>query len=208
MVVTTGAAWAYQSDSTTPAGDTEGPLGTDGVRQPSPTPTTPPTTSPETVPTTTVGPPEVPPLTHSISDGMVGLDVERLQRRLTDVAFDPGPIDGVFGPATLRSVWAFEKLVLGVPRTDITGVITPDSWKTLFGDVTVAPRRTPGGTHMEVYLPEQVSVLFIDGRPSVISHVSSGEGIVWCDEVEIDLDDGVKANYPKFGKALKKVTGL
>ena len=27
-------------------------------------------------------------------------------------------------------------------------------------------------------------------------------------QVAIDLDDGVKANYPKFGKALKKVTGL
>lgn len=26
--------------------------------------------------------------------------------------------------------------------------------------------------------------------------------------IEIDLDDGVKANYPKFGKALKKITGL
>lgn len=26
--------------------------------------------------------------------------------------------------------------------------------------------------------------------------------------VEIDLDDGVKANYPKFGKALKKIAGL
>ncbi|WP_394211556.1 BREX-1 system adenine-specific DNA-methyltransferase PglX [Psychrobacter piscatorii] len=27
-------------------------------------------------------------------------------------------------------------------------------------------------------------------------------------QVEIDLDDGVKVNYPKFGNALKKVTGL
>ncbi|MEA3386347.1 MAG: class I SAM-dependent DNA methyltransferase, partial [Thermodesulfobacteriota bacterium] len=27
-------------------------------------------------------------------------------------------------------------------------------------------------------------------------------------KVEIDLDDGVKVNYPKFGKALKKVPGL
>lgn len=27
-------------------------------------------------------------------------------------------------------------------------------------------------------------------------------------KIEIDLDDGVKANYPKFGSALKKVTGL
>jgi Eco57I restriction-modification methylase len=27
-------------------------------------------------------------------------------------------------------------------------------------------------------------------------------------QIEIDLDDGVKANYPKFGTALKKITGL
>ncbi|MEO1900796.1 MAG: BREX-1 system adenine-specific DNA-methyltransferase PglX [Alcanivorax sp.] len=27
-------------------------------------------------------------------------------------------------------------------------------------------------------------------------------------QVEIDLDEGVKANYPKFGEALKKITGL
>ena len=27
-------------------------------------------------------------------------------------------------------------------------------------------------------------------------------------QVEIDLDDGVKVNYNKFGTALKKVTGL
>jgi len=27
-------------------------------------------------------------------------------------------------------------------------------------------------------------------------------------QVEIELDDGVKVNYPKFGKALKKITGL
>jgi len=26
--------------------------------------------------------------------------------------------------------------------------------------------------------------------------------------IEIDLDDGVKVNYPKFGKALKKIPGL
>ena len=27
-------------------------------------------------------------------------------------------------------------------------------------------------------------------------------------QIEIDLDDGVKANYPKFGKALKNIPGL
>lgn len=27
-------------------------------------------------------------------------------------------------------------------------------------------------------------------------------------QIEIDLDDGVKVNYPKFGAALKKIPGL
>ena len=27
-------------------------------------------------------------------------------------------------------------------------------------------------------------------------------------KIEIDLDDGVKANYPKFGAALKAIKGL
>ena len=27
-------------------------------------------------------------------------------------------------------------------------------------------------------------------------------------KIEIDLDDGVKVNYPKFGNALTKVVGL
>jgi hypothetical protein len=29
-----------------------------------------------------------------------------------------------------------------------------------------------------------------------------------AEQIEIDLDDGVKVNYPKFGGALKKITGL
>lgn len=28
------------------------------------------------------------------------------------------------------------------------------------------------------------------------------------EKIEIDLDDGVKVNHPRFGKALKKVPGL
>jgi len=27
-------------------------------------------------------------------------------------------------------------------------------------------------------------------------------------QISIDLDDGVKVNYPKFGAALKKISGL
>jgi hypothetical protein len=137
-----------------------------------------------TVPTT------VPELTQNLGQGMTGSEVRALQAALAALQFDPGPIDGIFGGATVRAVWAFEKIVLGTPRTEMRGVVTPDIWRQMNSDVSVAPRRTPGGTNMEVYIPEQVSVLFKDGEARVISHVSSGENIEWCDVVEIDLDDG------------------
>jgi hypothetical protein len=121
---------------------------------------------------------------------MVGAEVQALQSTLVSRQFDPGPVDGVFGGATLRAVWAFEKLILGTPRNEMRGIVTQDIWTQMNSDFNVTPRRSPGGTHMEVYLPEQVSVLFKDGEARVISHVSSGAGVEWCDVVEIDLDDG------------------
>ena len=197
-VFTTGAAWAYSNGSPTE----QAGRSSDQSQAASTTAASTTTTTPPPAPRRDQETVAAPPLTHALTEGMAGGDIERLQQRLTDLAFDPGPVDGFFGPATLRSVWAFEKLVLGVARADATGVITPESWRTLFGDITVAPRRTPGGTHMEVYLPEQVSVLFAQGTPRVISHVSSGEGIVWCDEVEIDLDDGTTEAKGICGKSV------
>ena len=87
---------------------------------------------------------------------MVGAEVEALQATLASRQFDPGPVDGIFGGATLRAVWAFEKIVLGTPREEMRGIVTPEVWKEMNSEFRVAPRRTPGGTHMEVYLPEQV----------------------------------------------------
>lgn len=40
--------------------------------------------------------------------GSEGTAVRRLQRRLIEVGFPPGPVDGIFGPATERAVRAFQ----------------------------------------------------------------------------------------------------
>ncbi len=160
-----------------------------------PTTSAPPRTTPTSI---TAEPASTPPATtstvpvldHDLVQGIDELKVEILQQRLTDLAFDPGPIDGYFGGATVRSVWAFQKLVMGIPREEADGIVTPQVWARLHDHVVVEPRRSPGGTHMEIYLPEQVAVLFNDGRSRVISHVSSGEGVEWCDEVTVELDDG------------------
>ena len=42
------------------------------------------------------------PITQDLELGMVSDDVARLQERLTELNFDPGPIDGYFGESTLR----------------------------------------------------------------------------------------------------------
>jgi hypothetical protein len=49
--------------------------------------------------------------------------------------------------------------------------------------LTIRPLRpdaTP--THVEVYLPSQTAVLFQDGKPRLITHISTGTGKEWCEE--------------------------
>ncbi len=41
--------------------------------------------------------------------GSRGPQVSRLQARLQELGFDPGPIDGIFGPQTERAVIAFQR---------------------------------------------------------------------------------------------------
>jgi uncharacterized protein (DUF305 family) len=142
--------------------------------------------------TTTTSEPAVstPTLDHELYQGTVDPKVRELQARLTDLAFDPGPVDGYFGAQTLRAVWAFDKLVLDTSREAVTGVVSWALWDRLFGHVEIEPRRNPGGTHLEIYLPEQVAALFVDGAIRLVTHVSSGTSDQWCDEVVIDDDDG------------------
>ncbi len=117
---------------------------------------------------------------------MYGADVKMVQQRLKDLGFEPGPIDGAFGDLTRAAVWAFEKLVLGTPRDDATGKVTDEMWQRMQDPIAIAPRRPGTGSHTEVYLPEQVVAFFDDDdRPVLISHMSSGTGQQWCEEVTI-----------------------
>lgn len=137
------------------------------------------------------------PITGDLKLGMVSDDVTRLQERLIELNFDPGPVDGYFGESTLRSAWAFEKLVLGTPRTEATGVITPAEWDVLRAPVTIQPRRSTNGqaNATEIYLPEQVLAVFHDDEPVLISHIASGkldedgDPAEWCELVTLDTDE-------------------
>ncbi len=171
-------------------------------------PTTPPSqTVAPFVPASSVAPPvtdpaptsravAITPLSQPLSGGMQSDEVRQLQERLVELGFDPGPADGVFGLMTTQAVWAFEKLVLGTPRSDATGRIDQATWERLMGDVAIAPRRPTNGQadHTEVYLEEQVMIVFQRDVPVLISHISTGEldadgqPAEYCEEATYDTD--------------------
>jgi len=148
-----------------------------------------PTTAAPTVPPSTE--PPVHHLAQPIGIGMAGDDVLRVQTRLDELGFFVGPLDGQFGNLTRQAVWAYEKLVLGVPRDEATGIVTDEMWVRMQGPSEIRARRTNAAgqvtpRHTEVYLPEQVVIFFVDDEPALISHMSSGTGEEWREVVTID----------------------
>jgi len=130
-------------------------------------------------------------LSGSIRKGSFGADVNSLQQRLHDLGFDPGPVDGQFGSGTEQALWAFEKLVLGTTSSEATGVLTNDMWQTMQDPIVIQPKRAEGigNSHMEIFLDKQVAIVFTDDKPTLITHISSGTGEIWCEVVKYDTDD-------------------
>lgn len=157
-----------------------------------------------------------------LTAGSTGPDVVRLQQRLSDLGFALGPIDGVYGTATEQALWAFKKLVGGMSYQDLVddphaSEVSDEWWEQINEPVTIEPRRPAGGaTHVEVYLPSQVLVVFVDDRPALIAHVSSGElddlgqPAQWCETVTFDTDNaGQPLPHPitRSGCAASKTPG-
>ena len=160
------------------------------------------------VPETTAVP-TAPPLAAPISLGSAGGDVQRVQQRLTELGFQPGPADGQFGPGTQQAVWAFKKLIGNLTweefadRDDQT-IVTDDVWQQMANpNVRFVPRRPGAGTHVEVYLPMQVMAVFRDDQPIFIAHISSGElddegrPATFCETATYDTDENGNP-YPEL----------
>lgn len=131
-------------------------------------------------------------LDHDIGVGSTSNSVARLQDRLRALGFDPGPTDSVFGPATERAVWAYEKLVINAALTDASGVVTSDIWNAMNQVHEFQPLRSGRGTHLEVLLNRQVAILYVDGSVRLITHISTGTGDEWCAVVTVDREDGTQ----------------
>jgi hypothetical protein len=148
-------------------------------------PATTSTTSTTLPPTTTTTVPALKvPLDHTVKKGEHSDAVAYIQDRLIKIGFDPGALDGTYGTSVQDAVWAFQEL-LGLNGKDVTGEVTPELWDKMQDPLTVKPRdpTTAAIRHVEIYLPEQVLILWNpDGTPRLITHISTGSGHDWCEK--------------------------
>ncbi|MCX8032300.1 MAG: S-layer homology domain-containing protein [Thermoleophilia bacterium] len=115
--------------------------------------------------------------------GSTGRTVLMLERRLSQLGYVCGDVDGVYDRRTRDAVMAFEKF----ERLDRDGTAEPEVWARLFfAAETPAARLDLPGKRVEVDLSRQVMLLIVDGRVVAVVHVSTGKagtptghGTIW-----------------------------
>ena len=160
------------------SGDAGRPAGAAQRQATSPPPASAPPAAAPPAATATPSPARTSPeARRKLEPGARNADVEALQRRLEQLNYDPGKIDGRYGPATLQAVWAFQK----VNRLKVRSAVGKRVWRAL------ADPRTPKALtkkreddRVDIDLDRQYLVVYKDGEPALISHISSGGGYHYC----------------------------
>jgi lipoprotein-anchoring transpeptidase ErfK/SrfK len=116
-----------------------------------------------------------------LKPGARGAAVKRLQARLAELGYAPGRIDGRYGGTTLSAVWAFQK-VNGIKPTSTVGKATWQALENPKAPRVLVPKGKPD--RVEVNLRTQVMVLYAAGEVKLISHISSGSGVPYCETAE------------------------
>jgi peptidoglycan hydrolase-like protein with peptidoglycan-binding domain len=181
LIAVTATAYGLTraGDDDTAAVGTAGGSADGGSGSGATTSTEPPTTTSTTEATTTTTEAPPAPPSDALRQGSEGPAVADLQRRLTELHFDPGPADGTFGVGTLYAVQGFQKLHGLAPD----GVVGPQVREALANPVAVSPMVPDGGgDRVEVDLRRQLLFLYDGGELRLISHVSTGSGERYCVE--------------------------
>jgi L,D-transpeptidase catalytic domain/Putative peptidoglycan binding domain/PKD domain len=103
-----------------------------------------------------------------LGPGSRGRSVYLLERRLADLHYALGVVDGYYGADTMDAVIAFQKLH-GLSRT---GSIDGRFWREL--QRARVPKARHGGDHVEVSKDRQVLFLVRNGRVTLVAPVSTG----------------------------------
>jgi lipoprotein-anchoring transpeptidase ErfK/SrfK len=142
------------------------------------------TTSTEPTTTTTTLPPlrqpaaaTLPAFTGTLGSGSNPDVVRAYQQRLTDLHFDPGPVDGHYGQDTVYAVQTLQKL-LGTPRTGRLG--TGEAIALAVFQYPTPLQPTGEANRTEIDVTKQVLTLYQDYQVRLITTTSTGSGEHYC----------------------------
>lgn len=143
---------------------------TEPVDRPTPLPTVTITPTAVTTPSTAAStPPAATPASALLRRGDRGRPVEAVQRRLVELGYWVGPVDGVFGHLMQQGVYAVQKAAGIGPD----GVVGPRTRAALDRGARPAARSSQGRV-VEVNLDRQLLLLVEDGRVRQVVNTSTG----------------------------------
>jgi len=110
-----------------------------------------------------------------------GPAVRSVQRRLNELGYYAGPVDGRYGGDLRQAVWAFKE-VQGLPMNAKTNSVITAAFRQALVHPRLPFAKFPAGgaDRIEINLHIQVLVLYRDNKPHLILHVSSGGGYYFC----------------------------
>ena len=119
------------------------------------------------------------PPPEGVGPGAEGLFVVVVQKRLADLRFDPGPVDGAYGLATEYAVQGLQKFK-ALPVTGVVGAAEVEALNHFLYEEPLEPGGEPNRT--EVDIARQTLTLYEGGQPKLLTTASSGSGEEYCYE--------------------------
>ena len=119
------------------------------------------------------------------------------ERRLSDLGYWTGAVDGLFDPATRSALIAFQKWD-GRP---VTGQLTLDELEAIRTSSSPKPRE-PGYAHVEVDLDRQVLLLVNEEGGVRVLPVSTGNGKSFMDEGETSVAHTPRGRFLVYDKVV------
>ena len=111
--------------------------------------------------------------------GDSGAQVQQVQRRLDRLGFASGSPSSEYRPALRVAVWAFQKAneLPPVNEVDLT------TWRALSHPARFRPLvRAAEPTRVEIDLRRQLLTAWKDGKPALVTHISTGNGEHYCEK--------------------------
>ena len=122
-------------------------------------------------------------------------DVREAERRLAELGYWTGPVDGVLDPATRSALIAFQKWE-GRP---VTGKLTLDDLEAI-RTATPPKARDVGYAHVEVDIDRQVLLIVNDDNSVRVLHTSTGSGKPFMDQGQMSVAYTPRGRFVVYDK--------